>query len=482
MNPISQLINNANQGCGELTFETRNPADQTQVVGCYRAANPQDVSEALTGARDAFITWREIPVFERHAILRKFHQALSTRIEPLAKAITMEQGKPLGEARGEVNKSLQEAEFAFSQTLQNSGAAPSGARPGFRNLVTRRPRGVIAAITPWNFPVLTPMRKIAPALAHGNTVVIKPSEYTPAAVHLIGEAARETLPAGVLQILNGGGEVAAQLCNSPIVKGVTFTGSVQTGKRIYKSASETLAAISLELGGKNAAIVHDADDLQNVCKMIMGAALQCAGQRCTAISRVVVREALLDETLKHLSAIATSLRVGDGLLQETDLGPITNLHQLEKIEGIVDRTRQLAHAEVVCGGRRAEVKDRPNGLFYEPTVISGLRPDDEAIREEIFGPVITVMSYKTIEEALSIVNALPFGLTSAAFTNDFSVARFFMEGIETGMIHINHGTVPDSHMPFGGINDSGVGAYSVGESAINFYTTEHTIYLPSGRV
>ncbi len=482
MNPTPQFINNAQVSSGESTFETRNPADQSNVIASYKVATTSDVNNALTGARDAFTSWRELPVFERHAILRKFHQSLSTKVEDLAKAITIEQGKPLGEARGEVNKSLQEAEFAFSQTLQNSGAAPAGARPGFRNLVTRRPRGVIAAITPWNFPVLTPMRKIAPALAHGNTIVIKPSEFTPAAVHLIGDAARETLPPGVLQILNGGGDVAAHLCSSPLVKGITFTGSVQTGKRIFRSAAETLAAVSLELGGKNAAIVHDADDLENVCKMIMGAALQCAGQRCTAISRVVVREELLDETLKHLNAISRSLRIGDGLSPGTDLGPITNLNQLEKIEGIVERTKQLPHVQVVCGGRRAGVNDRPNGLFYEPTVISGLQIDDEAIQEEIFGPVIAVMSYKTIDEALSIANALPFGLTSAVFSNDFSIARFFMERLQTGMIHINHGTIPDSHMPFGGINDSGVGAYSVGESAINFYTTEHTIYLPSGRI
>jgi alpha-ketoglutaric semialdehyde dehydrogenase len=482
MTPVTQFINNCHQSSGQSIFTTRNPADQTQTVGQYLAADQHDIQQAIEGAQSAFEAWRDLPVFERYTILRAFHQALSARQEQLAEAVTREQGKPMGEARGEVKKSLQEAEFSFSQTLQNSGAACAGARPGFRNMVVRRPRGVIAAVTPWNFPVLTPMRKIAPALAYGNTIVIKPSEFTPAAVQIIGLAAKETLPPGVLQIINGGSEAASVLCRSALVKGITFTGSVATGKKIFSAAADSLAALSLELGGKNAAIIHDADNLKEVCKMIMGAALQCAGQRCTAISRVIVREPLLKETLEHLQAISRALKIGDGMAPDTEIGPITNASQLEKIEGIVDRAGKLPHVELICGGRRARVTDRPHGLFYEPTVISGLHLHDEAISQEIFGPVVTVMSYKEMQEALSLANALPFGLTSAVFTNDFSVARFFMERLNTGMIHINHGTIPDSHMPFGGINDSGVGAYSVGESAINFYTTEHTIYLPSGRV
>jgi len=482
MNDTQQLLNNQYRAHGQSIFTTLNPADQSEVVGTYISATQRDIDDALIGATTAFTSWRDLPVFERYAALKAFHQAIASQREPLAEAITREQGKPIAESRAEVNKALQEAEFSFSQTFQNTGAAPAGARPGFRNLVTRRPRGVIAAITPWNFPVLTPMRKISPGLAHGNAIVIKPSEYTPAAVHIIGQAARDTLPPGVIQILNGAGDVASALCRSSAVKGITFTGSVATGKRIFAAASDTLAALSLELGGKNAAIIHDADHLQDVCKMVMGAALQCAGQRCTAISRIIVRQSLYDQTIAHLREIASALRVGDGMTAGTEIGPITNAQQLEKIQGIVERTQRLRHAEIICGGRRADVPSRPNGLFYEPTVIRGLKPDDEAITQEIFGPVICVIPYADQFEALQIANALPFGLTSAVFTNDFSVARLFMERLNTGMIHINHGTAPDSHMPFGGINDSGVGAYSVGDSAINFYTTEHTIYMPSDRV
>jgi len=458
-------------------FEVSNPAHPGQVASSWTTATPEDVEEALQAAEKAFGGWRGVPVFERHAALTAFVAAIEARGDEIARAITLEQGKPLAEARGELAKALQEARFAFTQCLQPSGAAPMGARQGFRDLVVRRPRGVIAALTPWNFPILTPMRKIAPALTYGNCIVIKPSEFTPGAVALVADAAALTLPPGVLQVVNGAAETARALTGSQRVQGITFTGSVTTGRQVYAAAAASLAELSLELGGKNAAVVHDTVDIPATASAIMGAAMQCSGQRCTAISRVIVREALRDPLVRALVQLAEAAVLGDGLNAGVTMGPVTTAAQLAKIEQMV--TEGLgAGALLRTGGRRMQPFDAPEGRFYAPTVLNAVPRTASVAREEIFGPVLSVMGYESLEDAIGLVNEVPFGLTSSFFSNDYRAVRAFMEQARTGMLHINHGTVPDSHMPFGGIGHSGVGAYSVGPSAQAFYTTEHAVYMP----
>ena len=465
------------QAARGAAFEVFNPAHPGQVASRWTAATPEDVDEALQAAEQAFGGWCGVPVFERHAALTAFAAAIEARGEDIARAITLEQGKPLAEARGELAKALQEARFAFTQCLQPSGAAPMGARPGFRDVVVRRPRGVIAAVTPWNFPILTPMRKISPALAYGNCIVIKPSEFTPGAVALVADAAALTLPAGVLQVVNGAAETARALTGSQRVQGITFTGSVGTGRQVYAAAAGSLAELSLELGGKNAAVVHDTADIPVTAGAIMGAAMQCAGQRCTAISRVIVREALREPLVRALVQLAEANVLGDGLNAGVTMGPVTTAAQLAKIEQMV--TEGLACGAVLrTGGRRVQPADAPEGRFYAPTVLDAVPRSAVVAREEIFGPVLSVMGYETLEDAIGLVNEVPFGLTSSFFSNDYRAVRAFMEQARTGMLHINHGTVPDSHMPFGGIGHSGVGAYSVGASAQAFYTTEHVVYMP----
>lgn len=458
-------------------FEVHNPAHPDQVVSSWTASSPIDVEEALRAAGEAFHDWRGVPVFERHTALNAFAAAIEARLQDIAQAITLEQGKPLAEARAEASKALQEARFAFTQCLQPSGAASMGARPGFRNLVIRRPRGVIAAVTPWNFPILTPMRKIAPALAWGNCVVIKPSEFTPGAVALIADAAAQTLPSGVLQVVNGAAETARALIGSPLVQGITFTGSVSTGRLVYAAAAGSLAEISLELGGKNAAVVHDCADVAATASAIMGAAMQCAGQRCTAISRVIVRESLRAPLVRALVEIAEAAVLGDGMQPGVTMGPVTTAAQLSKVEQMVAEGLQSG-ALLRTGGRRVQPETAPRGRFYAPTVLDAVSASASIAREEIFGPVLSVLGYETLEQGIELVNDVPFGLTSSFFSNDYRAVRTFMEQARTGMLHVNHGTIPDSHMPFGGIGHSGVGAYSVGPSAQFFYTTEHAVYLP----
>jgi len=359
------------------------------------------------------------------------------------------------------------------------GEVMPAARPGFRNLVLRRPRGVIVAVCPWNFPVMTPLRKLAPALMYGNAVLIKPSEFTPAAACLVADSALSFFPPGLVQLLNGGASVGAALVGHEGVHGVTFTGSIATGRRIAAAAAQSLAEVSLELGGKNAAIVHDSTDLDAALDAISSAAFAVCGQRCTAISRIVVRRELHDEVAAGLVTRARALRLGDGLHPETTAGPLIHATHRDKVQGMVRRGLQ-AGAEVLTGGGFAQPVSAPEGWFHEPTVLARVTPGMEIARDEIFGPVITLQPCADFDEALAIVNGVEHGLTAALFSDRHALVQRFLDECETGMLHVNHGTVPDNHMPFGGIKHSGVGVYSsVGPSAIGFYTTEHAAYLKS---
>lgn len=458
-------------------FETRNPAHPDRIIGRYGAASVEQVGDAVLAARQAQRVWAKCPPIERGAIVARWLDALALRRDDVAQAIVLEQGKPLAEARGEFDKGLAEARMMIGLAARGHGEVMPAARAGFRNLVLRRPRGVIVAVCPWNFPVMTPLRKLAPALLHGNALLIKPSEFTPAAACLVADTAHAFFPAGLVQVLNGGGDVGAALVGHEGVDGVTFTGSIATGRRIAAAAAQSLAEVSLELGGKNAAIVEDAADLDAALDAISGAAFAVCGQRCTAISRIVVRRELHDRVAEGLVARARALYLGDGLLPETTAGPLIHSAHRDNVQGMVKRARQ-AGAEVLSGGGFAQPASAPQGWFHEPTVLAGVTPGMEVARDEIFGPVLTLQPYANFDEALTIVNGVEHGLTAALFTDRHALVQRFLDECETGMLHVNHGTVPDNHMPFGGIKHSGVGVYSsVGPSAIQFYTTEHAAYL-----
>lgn len=472
------LIGGSWSGAGGKPFQTVNPARPSQVVGEYLQSPADTVAEACRIAAAAQTGWARRPATERVAVVEKFLAAVAARAEEIARAITLEQGKPLAEARGETAKSLGEARTMAAQVLHGAGEVAASARPGFRNLVTRRPRGVIAAITPWNFPILTPMRKIAPALLFGNAIVLKPSEFTPAAACLVADCARGILPDGLLQIVQGGREVGEALIRRREVAGITFTGSVATGRAIYAAGAETLAELSLELGGKNAAIVNDTLDLDACLDQISGAAFQCAGQRCTAISRVIVAAPLAGKVTEGLAERARRFVLGDGMGEGTTMGPLTNAAQRDRVERMVESGLGEG-AKPLTGGGRARLQGLEDGYFYTPTILGDVRPEMSVARDEIFGPVISVLTYESVDEAFEILNGVDYGLTSALFSNDLGIVQRFIEESRNGMLHVNHGTIPDNHMPFGGIRNSGVGAYSVGPSAANFYTTEHSVYLKS---
>lgn len=350
-------------------------------------------------------------------------------------------------------------------------------RPSVRNLVLRRARGLSAAITPWNFPVLTPMRKIVPGLAFGDAIVLKPAADTPAPVGVIADASADTLPAGLLQVLNGDGEVGQGLVADPGLDGISFTGSVATSRTIMRPAADNLAEVSVAgMGEKNAVIINDTRDSDACLDQVVHAAFVSAGQGCTAISRVLVVGHLKDTVVNGPVARANAQVLGPGDAAGTTIGPLTNRQQRDRVDQLVTDARQ-GGADCATGSRRATPEAAPEGYFFEPTVLTDVDPANTAFTEESFGPVLSVTPYQGIDQGLALPNASAYGLTAALFLDDNTVVQRFLDEAEPGMLHVNHDTVADDHMPFGGIKESGVGAYSVGPSAAKLYATEHAAYI-----
>lgn len=457
----------------DMKIRTYNPAKKNELVGQYSAYGPDHIAECLRSARAAQQHWAALPVVERMSVLTAWLNALD--VDAIARAITFEQGKPSHEARGETLKSIQEAREMLAIAAQPLGQVHASSRTGVTPLSVRRPRGVIVAITPWNFPMLSPMRKIAPALAYGNAILVKPSELAPAAACYVAEAAKGILPEGLLQVLPGDGIFGAALVASG-AEGVTFTGSVPTGRMVYQAAAHSLAEISLELGGKNAALVHDSNNLDQCLNQIANAAFLCSGQRCTAISRVVVQEHLASAVVQGLVDRAQALIPGFGLAEGVNFGPMVTAQHLNTVSAMVQKSL-AAGARCRTGGEVLTQGELAEGHFYAPTVLDSMTVDNLAWQEEIFGPVISVMTYQSLDEAFELLNNTEFGLTSALFSSDIQVINRFMAQSQAGMLHINHGSTPDSNMPFLGIKNSGVGACSVGPGSAAFYTSEHAVYL-----
>jgi len=460
----------------EAVLTTINPANTEEIVACYGSASLADVNFVLNQAQMAFALWSGKTMSQRAQAVSSWLDRIAQHTDDLAYAMTREQGKPLAEAKAEIGKALRESRqmLAFAQSI--GGREMPARAVGFSNQILRRPRGVVLAIAPWNFPVLTPLRKIVPALITGNTVVLKPSEFTPAAAWIMCSLTQGLLPAGVLSQANGAGDVAALLVQDKRVAAITFTGSVETGKKVGAVAGENLTPVSLELGGKNAAIIEDVKHFDAALDAIVGAAFQCSGQRCTSISRVIVKRNVKDKVLAGLKSRLSALKAGDGVHDDVNLGPITTAAQLDKIDSLVQQAI-TGGATLVLGGKCLDLPAAPRGRFYSPTLLIAEDATNVAVQEEIFGPVLTLQVYDTDDEALALINDVRFGLTSAIFTDRLSFAHRFLNEAQSGMLHVNHGTIPDDNMPFVGVKASGLGTGSVGQSTLDFYTTEHASYI-----
>jgi aldehyde dehydrogenase (NAD+) len=466
------------------TFESRNPANTRDVIGRFQAGSAADVARAVRAAETAGLLWRRTPAPKRGEILYRFGALMAEHKERLAREMTREMGKVLAEARGDVQEGIDIAFLMAGEGRRMFGETTPSELPDKWAMSIRQPIGVAGIITPWNFPMAIPCWKMMPALVTGNTVVFKPSSDTPHCATLLVELMAEAgFPAGTVNLVTGsGGDVGDAIVESPDVAVISFTGNTETGRRIAGRAARRLKRLSMELGGKNGIVVLADADLDLATDGIVWSAYGTTGQRCTAASRVIVDRAVVDPLLQRLEARARALRLGDGLLPTTDVGPLVNGSARDKVEGYMAVGRR--EGELIVGGSRATGADLDHGHFFEPTIFSGIRPMDRLAQEEIFGPVLSVIAVDGYQEAVTALNQTRYGLSSSIFTRDANAAFRAMRDFETGIVYVNAGTTgAETHLPFGGIKDTGNGHREAGHAALDTYTEWKSIYVDfSGRL
>lgn len=454
-------------------------------LGEFPDSNAEDVDRAVRAADEAFASWKTTSASARAGILFRFADLLERCREELAYIVSAEQGKVLAESLGEVNRAAAEARYSAGEAFRAEGRTLPSESEWIRSEVMRYPIGVVAAIAPWNFPVVTPVRKIAPALAYGCTVVLKPASATPwSSVRLIELLAEAGLPNGVVNlVLGSGSKVGDPLVAHPLVKGISFTGSTELGLRINAIAASRLAKTQLEMGGKNAAIVLDYDNLEYAAEQIVSAAFTCTGQRCTAISRVIVlqdnAEALIDLIQEKMRAI----RVGPAWAEDASMGPLIDHRHYESVMKFIEAGKSEG-ASLVLGGERlrpdgGNIQGQQEGYYLSPALFTNVQKHMKIANEEIFGPVLAVMVAKDINEALELANGTDYGLAASVFTYRLETVHYLADRLETGMVHFNHGTASQIHVPFGGVKKSGFGAFSIGHSNHEFFTGLKAIYVKS---
>jgi aldehyde dehydrogenase (NAD+) len=458
-------------------YKVFNPAVNDEEIGSFPLSGAEDVLKAVESAHVAFQSWRKIPASERAEYIYKFIELLDENKERLGEALCKEQGKPIKEAVSEAARGVKEMRYVAGEAVRLEGMTLPSDRMGVMNTVVRTPIGVIAAITPWNFPVLTPLRKIVPALIAGCTVVFKPANSTPLTALILTELLEKAgLPAGTVNLVMGSGrKVGDALVGHPLVKGISFTGSTTVGRTINLTAAKNFTKVQLELGGKNPVVVADYSNLENAAAQIVSAAYGNAGQRCTAISRVIVLEKHADELERYIIEKVKQFKIGNGMDSETQIGPVVSQDALNTISSYVQSAID-EDANIVLGGKRLTGGICDQGYYFEPTVITNVTPEMKVAKEEIFGPVLVIIRVKTFEDALSVSNNTEYGLAASIFTDRFDFAHDFMQDVESGMIHINNGTVSEGHMPFGGVKNSGLGVFSIGGTNKDFYTELKVIY------
>ena len=461
------------------TVENINPADTKDVIGTIEMARREEARSAVEAAYHAFREWKRTSAPARGRIVAKAARLMEDRREELAAAITREEGKTLAEARGEVTRAINVVEFCAGESRRMVGETIPSELPANFAYTVKEPHGVVACITPWNFPVAIPAWKVAPALVAGNTVVFKPATLTPATAVLLTEIFSESgLPPGVLNLVLGSGrEAGDEIVSHPAVKAISFTGSTETGLKLYAQVAPRGVKMQAEMGGKNPVVVLEDCDMALAVESTAQGAFGSTGQRCTATSRAVVIDSVADEFVEKIVERAKSFRLGPGDDASTDIGPSVDQGQFNTVLKYIDIGREDG-AELLCGGKRAEGDGLDNGWFVEPTVFDRVTSDMRIAREEIFGPVLSVLRVKDFDEAMHVANDSDYGLSSSVFTNDTNLVYRFVDEIETGMTHINSPTTGgEAHIPFGGIKHTGLGAREQGSTSLDFYTELKVVYV-----
>ena len=461
------------------TYTITNPASCDTVLGYVQASVVDDAVRAIDAAHAALPGWSSTPAPQRAAILYRAFEIMRERQDDIARIITLEEGKPLADALGEVKRAMNATEYTAGEGRRLFGYTTPSEIPDTLAYTTRKPLGVVGIITPWNFPIAIPAWKLAPALICGNTVVFKPASSTPLnAVALVKVFEDAGLPPGVLNLITGPGALVGNtLVTHPKVKGISFTGSTETGSRIYTEASKTLKKVQCEMGGKNAVIVLADADMDKTLGGIVQAAFGSTGQRCTATSRAVVEEAVYEPFMDELIDRTSRLSVGDGLKPGVEVGPLSSEAQFEKVMEYIGIGTEEG-AKLVYGGKALAGSEYDGGYYIEPTIFTDVKPSMRIAQEEIFGPVLTVFKAKDLDEALELANSVQFGLSSSIYNSDLTQAFRYVDQIEAGIVHVNAPTLGgEVHLPFGGIKASGAGAREQGTEAVNFFSEVVTVYI-----
>ncbi len=449
---------------GASSFDVLNPATAEAFARCPKADEAL-IDRAVAAAKRAFPAWAAKTIEERAALIMKLADAMEARAGEFASLLTSEQGKPLDQAMFEMMGSIYTLRAFAAMRIETKTLRDEG---GNTVIEHRTPLGVVAAITPWNFPVILLMNKLGPALLSGNTMVAKPAPTTPLTSLLFGEICAEILPPGVVNIVCDQNDLGTKLTTHPDVAKVAFTGSTATGKKVMAAAAQGVKRVTLELGGNDAAIVLDDVDARQVARKVYGGAMANAGQICVAIKRAYVPAPMYDDFCDELAKLANEAVVGDGSMQGTQIGPVQNKMQFDKVNALLDDAR--TRGTVLAGGTPL---DRP-GYFIPPTIVRDLDDDAPLVREEQFGPVLPVLSYTDIDDVIRRANDSDYGLGGTVWGKDVARATAVAKRIDTGTVWVNQYLAIDPSIPFRGTKQSGLGG-ELGEAGLNEYTQPHII-------
>ena len=465
-------------------FENRNPANHDDLIGVFQESTADDAVRAIAAAERAYADWRLVPAPRRAEMLFRAAQLVADRKEQFARDMTREMGKVLEETRGDVQEAIDMTFFMAGEGRRMYGqTVPSELRDKFAMSV-RQPLGVCGVITPWNFPMAIPSWKIVPALVCGNTVVFKPSSLTPlSAVNFVKVLAEAGVPPGVVNMVTGGPEVGTVLSRHDAVKVVSFSGSTAVGRLVNQNAAPAFKKVHLEMGGKNIVIVMDDAQLELAVEGCVWGGFGTTGQRCTAASRIVVHEKVHDEFLAEFLRRVKALRVGDGGVAGVQMGPSISESQLQTVMRYVEIGRK-ENARLVLGGHRLQEGAYARGWFHEPTIFADVQPSMRIAREEIFGPVVSVMRCRSLAEAIDIGNDVEYGLSASIYTRDINNAFAAMRDMYTGIFYVNAPTIgAEVHLPFGGTKATGNGHREAGTAALDVFSEWKSIYVDfSGRL
>ncbi len=465
---------------GEDATDDINPSNTDEVVGRYARGSKADAERAIAAAKAAFPAWSKSGVQQRYEILKKASDEILARKDELGRLLSCEEGKTLAEGIGETVRAGQIFAFFAGEALRLAGELVPSVRPGVEVMIEREPVGVVGLITPWNFPIAIPAWKLAPALAFGNTVVMKPADLVPGCTWALADILdRAGLPKGVLNLVMGRGSVVGQaILDSPDVNAISFTGSVETGKRVAQASVEHMRRFQLEMGGKNPLVVLDDADLKTAVECAANGAFFSTGQRCTASPRLVVTEGIHDKFVDALVERMKGLNVDDAVKDGTHIGPVVDANQLKQDQDYIEIGRKEG-AKLAWGGER--LNRATPGFYLQPALFTETKNDMRVNREEIFGPVATVVRVKDYDEALAVANDTSFGLSSGICTTSLKHATHFRKNSEAGMVMVNLPTAGvDYHVPFGGRKGSSYGPREQGRYAVEFYTMVKTTYELAG--